>query len=106
MQPKHTGLGFKKKDGEVHKAEIRGLQKRPPLREDNHTSRSHKKEGKESNKLREKSRDLEQRSKESHQKSIFEEEETLEEQGYGVLIRDMKRCIKGEKLEVENTEEK
>ena len=23
------------------------------------------------------------------------EEETLEEQGYGVLIRDMKRCIKG-----------
>lgn len=32
----------------------------------------------------------------SHKKSMYEEEETLEEQGYGVLIRDMKRCIKGE----------
>ena len=32
----------------------------------------------------------------SHKKSIYEEEETLEQQGYGVLIRDMKRCIKGE----------
>ena len=28
-------------------------------------------------------------------KSVYEEEETLEEQGYGILIRDMKKYIKG-----------
>jgi hypothetical protein len=34
--------------------------------------------------------------KEPHERSVYEEEETLEEQGYGLLLRDMKRCIKGE----------
>ena len=27
---------------------------------------------------------------------MVEEEETLEEQGYGELLRDMKRCLKGD----------
>ena len=66
------------------------MPKRVPLREDDSNTRSSRKEQKSND------RHL---KRESHEKSVFEEEETLEEQGYGVLLRDMKRCIKGESSE-------
>lgn len=70
------------------------MPKRVPLREDINTSRSLKKDQQSQDKPHKKS---------SHEKSVFEEEETLEEQGYGLLLRDMKRCMKGEQVEEDNS---
>ena len=63
--------------------------KRTPLREDINTSRSIRKEISHEKPSK----------KSSHERSILEEEETLEEQGYGLLLRDMKQCMKGDSEE-------
>lgn len=79
-----SGLGFRKK---IEGPEPKIAPKRMPLKEDVNTSRSSRKEQVSGEK---------NFKKETHEKSVYEEEETLEEQGYGLLLRDMKRCIKGE----------
>lgn len=78
-----SGLGFRKKN----EPEPKIAPKRIPLKEDVNTSRSSRKEQLSGEK---------NFKKEPHERSVYEEEETLEEQGYGLLLRDMKRCIKGE----------
>ena len=85
----HSGLGFKKKTDSEAGKDAKILPKRIPLREDVNTSRSVRKDT---------SHDKPSK-KSSHERSVFEEEKTLEEQGYGLLLRDMKRCIKGEHSE-------
>lgn len=85
-----SGYGFKKKnEPETNRYELRGIQKREQSKEDSYTNRS-KKNNSESHEKSFKNENS------SHKKSVYEEEETLEEQGYGVLIQDMKRCIKGD----------
>jgi hypothetical protein len=80
---------FKKKAEPAEHSSKEGyiLPKRVPLREEDFSSKSYR------NAQRSNDKPL---KKDSHEKSVFEEEETLEEQGYGLLLRDMKRCIKGE----------
>ena len=98
MSKNQSGLGFKKKASEAvetNRYEIKGFQKRAPLREDSYTNRSQKHELSKEKSVK----SHQQESSSSHKKSIYEEEETLEEQGYGVLIRDMKRCLKGDSRE-------
>lgn len=83
-----SGLGFRKRNETPEASkEQKILPKRMPLKEDVNTSRSNRKDQISGEK---------NFKRESHEKSVYEEEETLEEQGYGVLLQDMKRCIKGE----------
>jgi hypothetical protein len=82
-----SGLGFRKKNEADQRDHAKLAPKRIPLKEDISTARSSRQDQISSEK---------NFKKETHEKSIYEEEETLEEQGYGLLLRDMKRCIKGE----------
>lgn len=84
----NSSYGFKKKaEPETNRYELKGINKRAGSREESYTNRSQKYNGSQEKSFK--------NENSSHKKSVYEEEETLEEQGYGVLIRDMKRCIKG-----------
>lgn len=92
--------GFKKKlEPETNRYETKGLHKRNPIRDDSFTNRSIKQPYSESHEKGSKNSYNACLSKNENsmnsKKSVYEEEQTLQEQGYGVLIRDMKRYIKG-----------